>query len=593
MFHKEYPSLKSGMSYLTILSSIVFIYLLLTTVPVHAQQVACPTPQAGVDAITHIRFLADDRLEGREVGTAGAHCAAEYIAAQFSHIGLEPAGEADTFFQPFPIRKGTTVGADNTLEVSGRSYRLESEWVPLGFSANRKLEAPLVYGEYGITQANGSDDPYEHLDLEGKIVVVEWGDPDAPHGESIRADPHFKAISAADHNATGIIVLLPEGWSPRLPDDEIRATLGIPAIVVHAGLANSLRTAANNNSVARLHTEVHTTTAEARNVVALIPGTHPTLRDEVIIVGAHYDHLGFGGEGSLSPDSREVHNGADDNASGGAALIEIARTIIAGKPLDRSALFIAFTGEEKGLWGSGHFVRDPTVDLSNSVGMLNLDMVGRMDGDALTIFGFGTAQEWDQVVDEANLDLDQPLDISKAPDGYGPSDHSSFYGEGIPVLHLFTGTHEDYHRPSDDWQLINSSGLDRVVALTAGIVKQLAEGGSNSVTLTPIQQPAPSQTPSPSSSSTSGYGSAYLGTIPDMTPNDRGLRLTGVREGSPADQGGLRAGDVVVEFDGTAIGDIYAYTYALQAKKPGDEVTIIVQRGEERVPLQVVLGERR
>ena len=593
MFHKEYPSLKSGMSYLTILSSIVFIYLLLTTVPVHAQQVACPTPQAGVDAITHIRFLADDRLEGREVGTAGAHCAAEYIAAQFSHIGLEPAGEADTFFQPFPIRKGTTVGADNTLEVSGRSYRLESEWVPLGFSANRKLEAPLVYGEYGITQANGSDDPYEHLDLEGKIVVVEWGDPDAPHGESIRADPHFKAISAADHNATGIIVLLPEGWSPRLPDDEIRATLGIPAIVVHAGLANSLRTAANNNSVARLHTEVHTTTAEARNVVALIPGTHPTLRDEVIIVGAHYDHLGFGGEGSLSPDSREVHNGADDNASGGAALIEIARTIIAGKSLDRTALFIAFTGEEKGRWGSGQFVRDPTVDLSNSVGMLNLDMVGRMDGDALTIFGFGTAQEWDQVVDEANLDLDQPLDISKAPDGYGPSDHSSFYGEGIPVLHLFTGTHEDYHRPSDDWQLINSSGLDRVVALTAGIVEQLAEGGSNSVTLTPIQQPAPSQTPSPSSSSTSGYGSAYLGTIPDMTPNDRGLRLTGVREGSPADQGGLRAGDVVVEFDGTAIGDIYAYTYALQAKKPGDEVTIIVQRGEERVPLQVVLGERR
>ena len=593
MFHKEYPSLKSGMSYLTILSSIVFIYLLLTTVPVHAQQVACPTPQAGVDAITHIRFLADDRLEGREVGTPGAHCAAEYIAAQFSYIGLEPAGEADTFFQTFPIRKGTTVGADNILEVAGRSYRLESDWVPLGFSANRKLEAPLVYGGYGITQANGSDDPYEHLDLEGKIVVVEWGDPDAPHGESIRADPHFKAISAEDHNATGIILLLPEGWSPRLPDDEIRATLGIPAIVVHAGLANSLRAAANNNSVARLHTEVHTTTAEARNVVALVPGTHPMLRDEVIIVGAHYDHLGFGGEGSLSPDSREVHNGADDNASGGAALIEIARTIIAGKPLDRTALFIAFTGEEKGLWGSGHFVRDPTVDLSNSVGMLNLDMVGRMNGDALTIFGFGTAQEWDQVVDEANLDLDQPLDISKAPDGYGPSDHSSFYGEGIPVLHLFTGTHEDYHRPSDDWQLINSSGVDRVVALTAGIVGQLADGGSNSVTLTAIQQPAPSQTSSPSPSSTSGYGSAYLGTIPDMTPNDRGLRLTGVREGSPADQGGLRAGDVVVEFDGTAIGDIYAYTYALQAKKPGDEVTIIVQRGEERVPLQVVLGERR
>jgi hypothetical protein len=342
-----------------------------------------------------------------------------------------------------------------------------------------------------------------------------------------------------------------------------------------------------------MHTEVHTTIAEARNVVALIPGTHPTLRDEVVIVGAHYDHLGFGGEGSLAPDSREVHNGADDNASGGGALIEIARTIIAGEPLDRSTLFIAFTGEEKGLWGSGYFVRDPTVDLSRSVGMLNLDMVGRMDGDALTIFGFGTAQEWDQVVDEANVRLDQPLDLSKVPDGYGPSDHSSFYGEGIPVLHLFTGTHEDYHRPSDDWQLINSSGVTRVVALTAGIVKQLADGGSNSVTLTPIQQPAPNQNSSPSSSSSSGYGSAYLGSIPDMTPHDHGLRLTGVREGSPADQGGLRAGDVVVEFDGTAIGDIYAYTYALQAKEPGDEVVIVVERGEERVSLRVVLGQRR
>jgi len=593
MFHKEYPSLKSGMSYLIIQLNTVFIYLLLLVVPVHAQQTVCPAPQPGPDAITHIRFLADDRLEGREVGTAGARCAAEYLAAQFNYIGLEPAGENDTFFQPFPVRKGTTLGTDNTLEVAGQRYNLESEWMPLGFSATQRLEAPLVYGGSGLLRANGNEDPYAHLDLNGKIVVVEWGDPDAPHGESMRADPHFKAIFAESHDAAGIIVLLPEGWGPQRPDNEIRAVLGIPALIVHPGLANSMRVAANNQSVARLHTEVHATTAEARNVVALIPGTHPTLRDEIVIVGAHYDHLGFGGEGSLAPDSREVHNGADDNASGSAALIEIARTIIAGEPLDRSTLFIAFTGEEKGLWGSGHFVRDPTVDLSKSVGMLNLDMVGRMDGDALTIFGFGTAQEWDQVVDEANVTLDQPLDLSKAPDGYGPSDHSSFYGEGIPVLHLFSGTHEDYHRPSDDWQLINSSGVTRVVALTADIVKQLADGGSNSVTLTPIQQPAPSQNSSPSSSSSSGYGSAYLGSIPDMTPHDHGLRLTGVREGSPADQGGLRAGDVVVEFDGTAIGDIYAYTYALQAKEPGDEVVIVVEREAERVSLRVVLGQRR
>ena len=593
MFHKEHPSLKSGMSYLIIRLSAVFTYSLLAIVPVHAQQTTCPVPQSGSDAIAHIRYLADDRLEGREVGTTGARCAAEYIAAQFSSIGLEPAGKGNSFFQPFPIRKGAALGADNTLEVAGQRYNLESEWVPLGFSATRRLAAPLVYGGYGLSRTNGTEDPYAHLDLSGKIVVVEWGDPDSLHGESLRADPHFKTIFAEDRDAAGIIVLLPEGWSPRHPDDETRATLGIPVAVVHAELANAIRAAANNQSVARLHTEIHTTTTEARNVVALVPGTHPMLRDEFVIVGAHYDHLGFGGEGSLAPDSREVHNGADDNASGAAALIEIARTITGGAPLDRSTLFIAFTGEEKGLWGSGHFVKNPTVDLSKSVGMLNLDMVGRMDGDALTVFGFGTAQEWDQVVDDANAELERQLEVSKAPDGYGPSDHSSFYGEGIPVLHFFTGTHEDYHRPSDDWQLINSSGIARVVALTAGIVERLADGGDTSVTLTPIQQAVPSRDSSLSSSSSSGYGSAYLGTIPDMTPHDKGLRLTGVREGSPADQGGLRAGDVVVEIDGKDIGDIYAYAYALQAKKPGDEVTIVVQRGGEQVTLMVVLGERR
>jgi len=225
--------------------------------------------------------------------------------------------------------------------------------------------------------------------------------------------------------------------------------------------------------------------------------------------------------------------------------------------------------------------------------MLNLDMVGRVVEDGVTIFGFGTAAEWDGIVDGANAAMRRPLSVSKAPDGYGPSDHSSFYGEGIPVLHFFSNTHVDYHRPSDDWWKINVDGLERIGELTTRVARRLAAGGANAVPLTAIQQeqPAP-QAPGASSSSSSGYG-PYLGTIPDMTPRDFGLRITGVSEGSPAQAGGLQGGDVVVEFDGKEIGDIYAYTYALREKKPGDEVVIVVERDGERISLNVTLGERR
>ena len=572
-----------------------FAALLFTFALPAAGQELCPNPgdvaNVADRAMAHIRYLADDRLEGREVGTTGARCAAIYIAAQFREMGLEPAAGAGSFFQPFPIRHGSALGAGNSLRIGDRQYTMGSEWTPLGFSGSASLDLELVYAGSGVSSPGSPEDSYTHIDLTGKIVVVEWGDPDAAGGNSIRADPHFKAVVAAGRDAAGILVLLPEGWSPRSPDDETRALLEIPVAVVHADLADVVRAAAVDGAVARLDTEVRTTTTEARNVVALLPGADPVLRDEYVIVGAHYDHLGFGGDNSLTPDLRDVHNGADDNASGTAGVMEIARALVEGPRPDRSILFMAFTGEEQGLWGSAYFVSEPTIDLGKTAAMLNLDMVGRMTDDALTIFGFATAEEWDEVVDEANAELEQPLRIGKAPDGFGPSDHSSFYGEGIPVLHFFTNTHEDYHRPSDDWQLINADGVERVVALGAGIVRRLAAGGAGAVTLTPVQHAPPSASSTPSPTSTGLR--PYFGTIPDMTPRDYGLRLTGVTEGSPADEGGLRAGDVVVEFDGKQIGDIYTYQYALEAREPGDEVTVIVERDGERISLQVVLGAYR
>ena len=541
-------------------------------------------------ARAHVRFLADDRLEGREVGTNGAHCAGDYIAAQFSALELEPAGSQGSYFQTFSIRKGAELGPQNRLVISGRTYGVGTDWVPAGYSASANINREIVYGGHLLDNPEDPGDEFASLDISGKIVVVEWGDPDAPHGISVRGDPHYKATVAAGRDASGIIVLAPEGMGRPSLEDETRATLSIPVGIVNGAIAETVREALIGGGHAQFHTDVQATTADARNVVALLPGSNPERMRETVVIGAHYDHLGHGGEGSLAPESTEVHNGADDNASGTAAVIEAARSLAAGPPLERSVLFIAFTGEEKGLWGSAHFVREPTVELERAVAMLNLDMVGRVVDDQLTILGFGTAAEWDEIVDMAAGEMSDPLSIAKSPDGFGPSDHSSFYGEGIPVLHFLSNLHEDYHRPSDDFDKINYEGLERVIELTVDILIKLAGNGSDLVALTPLEQDRPPP-PGQTSSSTSGYG-PYLGSIPDMTPRDFGLRLTGVREGSPADEAGLQGGDVVVEFDGNEITDIYAYTYALQARSPGDEVSIVVERDGERVTVTAVLGER-
>lgn len=558
---------------------------------------SCPDPASLVGStespLADVRYLADDRLEGRAVGSTGAHCAADYIAARFRALGLEPAGPEGSYFQSFPIRKGAEIGPDNELRVDGISYAATRDWIPTGFSGTVSLDAELVYGGFGLSSPGNPHDQDARMDIAAKVVVLDWGDPDAPHGMSLRGDPHFKATVAAGRDAAGVVLLAPVDLELPGLDDETRGMLDIPVAIVSGAHMDAIRAAAEAGLSIHLTTDVRETRADARNVAAMLPGSDPELRDEYIVVGAHYDHLGFGGEGSLAPDSHAVHNGADDNASGTATIIEVARMMSEELRPARSILFLAFTGEERGLWGSAYFVARPTVDLDHVVAMLNLDMVGRVVDDAVTVFGVGTAEEWERIVDAANEAISDPLVIGKVPDGYGPSDQSSFYGEGIPVLHFFSNTHEDYHRPTDDWPKINPVGMERIAELTTEVTRRLATDRGSTQVLTPIQQTQPSPSaPSASSSTSSGYG-PYLGTIPDMTPRDSGVRLTGVREGSPAEKGGLRAGDVVVEFDGNEITDIYAYTYALREHEPGDEVVIVVERDGERVTCNVTLGERR
>ncbi len=320
------------------------------------------------------------------------------------------------------------------------------------------------------------------------------------------------------------------------------------------------------------------------NVIGILPGRDPDLREESVIVGAHYDHLGLGMFGALDPDSSGlVHNGADDNASGAAALIHIARRL-SGDPPKRTVVFIAFGGEELGLLGSGYYVRNPIYPLGRTVAMVNMDMIGRLRNNRLIVFGAETAVEFPALLDSLNWYAG--FDLKASGDGYGPSDHASFYAAGLPVMHVFTDLHEDYHRASDEVYKISHDGLASVADFTTTIVEALANRTSP---LTFVEAPRPSVAAGPSASS--GYG-AYLGTIPDMTGGGPGVRLTGVSKGGPAEQGGIRSDDVIMRFGRFEIANLQDLSTALKSYKPGDEVQVVVLRGGVEHRAMVTLRRR-
>ena len=320
-----------------------------------------------------------------------------------------------------------------------------------------------------------------------------------------------------------------------------------------------------------------------QNVAALIPGSDPALRGEYIVIGAHFDHLGHSTAGALDPDAKGViRNGADDNASGTAAVLELAR-LFAARPARRSIIVASFSGEEEGLLGSQQFVEHAPVALDSIDAMINFDMVGRLRNDKLIIYGVATAAEMPAILDSANTA--PRLKVSAVGDGFGPSDHSSFYAKGIPVLHFFTDLHDDYHKASDVVDKINADGEARVVAMAERVVRAIADRPAR---LTPVRVAAPV------AAMGSREGSnVYFGSIPDMSNGDvPGMKLTGVRAGSPADAGGLAAGDIIVQFGGVTVKDLYSYTDALYSHKVGDVVTVVFMRGSERKTTQVTLGKR-
>jgi hypothetical protein len=367
-------------------------------------------------------------------------------------------------------------------------------------------------------------------------------------------------------------------------DPIIKASLGLSLDELEAAIDEDLvpRSAVLEGWTADCEAVVIQRSTEVKNVFGVLPGKG-SLADETIVVGAHYDHLGRGGQGSLAPWTNDIHNGADDNASGTSALLEIAYLLKHRKAKSRRRIvFIAFSAEERGLLGSAHYIREPRFPLDETVAMVNLDMVGRMNDNKLIITGTGTSPHWDPLLDRLNAEYD--FAISRQAEGTGPSDHQSFYLKDIPVLHVFTGLHNNYHRPSDDVNLLNMKDMARITQMTAEIVADL-----DSLDARPEFTKADKQR----NVAGSGGDRPYFGSIPDFADTVDGLPLTGVSGGGPAEKAGIKAGDVVIQLGDFKIGGIEDFDSALRKFKAGDKVKVTVMRGKEKKVLTVTLGEPR
>ena len=560
--------------------------------------------ESGADRFARdVAWLADDAREGRGVGTAGIEAAARYIEGRFRDLGLAPAGEEGTFRQAFDVAVEVRAGAESGVGLGGERIATGGEgFVPLAFSPVRAaVTAPVVFAGYGVSAPELGHDDYAGLDVAGRIVLVRRF---VPAGEAFAerenerryGDLRYKAWIAREHGAAGLLVVdlpavaageeLPEEAPlPRLRVDD-KGDAGIPAAAVTRAVAERLLAAPG--AEVELAVALEIVREPAHNVAARLAAPDAKRRPGVLVVGAHYDHLGYGGASSLVPDERVVHNGADDNASGTAALLEVARELASRREeLERDVVFVAFSAEEMGILGSTAFTRQPPggLRMEQVVAMLNMDMVGRLRGNRLAVLGSESAAEWGDLL--APLCARQGLRCNLSGDGYGPSDQTPFYAAGAPVLHFFTGAHDDYHRPSDDAPTVHAAGgaqVARLVAETALDVTRREERP----TYQAVAPPAPQ-------GDVRSYG-ASLGTVPDFSgagDGRPGVLLSGVRPGSPAEVAGIRKGDRLVRLAGREIRDLNDFTFVLRGAKPGQKTIAVVERLGQRLELEVTFGEAR
>jgi Tol biopolymer transport system component len=583
-----------------------------------------------------VGYLASDALEGRLAGTTGSQRAAEFIAEQLRRAGLKPLGEAGSFFQPFEFTSGVrTVTNQNRFEVStgpvpaSATFEVEKDFRPLSFTSNGEFEGELVVAGYGLKipgKPGEGFDSYTGLDVTNKVVLVlryvpEDVQPQRRQELNRYAALRYKAMLAREHGAKAILfvtgpnspnpgALVPPSSDGSLSGSDILAA-SISTNVAEALFAGSgrdlksLQTALDSENPhaeggfqvpkvkVKIAVAVERIKKTDRNVIGYLPpAARASAADQFVMLGAHYDHLGHG-ESASSRESNEehgrIHPGADDNASGVAAVLELAANLGGERQLktenfQRGVIFAFWSGEELGLLGSSHFAEHPTLGLSNVVAYLNFDMVGRLRENKLFLQGIGSSTHWRRLIEKRNVAAG--FDLALQEDPYLPTDTTALYPKQVPVLNFFTGSHDDYHRPSDAADHLNYEGLERVTRFARNILLDLTK------------EPSRPDYVKVERVSAAGGGSrenlrAYLGTVPDYATEVKGVKLSGVRGGSPAERAGLKGGDVIVELSGQKIANIYDYTYALDAVKIGQPVEIIVLREGQRVPLKVTPEARK
>jgi len=571
----------------------------------------------------HVKFLASQKLKGRGTGTPGLEKAADYIARQFKIAGLKPIN--GSYFQQFNVTVKAQMGKRNRME-----YRLSNEkqtlktgddYLPFSFSETGNVSCPVVFAGYGITAKEYNYDDYAAIDVKDKCVLLLRYEPQEFEENSVFAGKAYtehaqlpsKAFNAKVHGARAVILI--NNMANRGGESDRLETFGATSGPANSGIgyvhmkyevAERWMRAANQDlkqivaSIDHelkprsfafpdtlqvdLETEIQQVLKQVRNVAGYFPGE----TGEYVIIGAHYDHLGLGDQHSLAPSLiGKVHHGADDNASGTAGLLELAGYFGSRPKQKRGVLFLAFAGEELGLLGSSYYVNKPAIDLSHAVAMINMDMIGRVQNGRVFVGGSGTGSNLKQVVEKASDGVGIQVDLSEKS-GYGSSDHTSFTTKQVPVLFFFSGLHADYHKPSDTWDKVDGESAIKVLRIVAASTEQLAQAPERPLY---VKLDAP-RMPTGSGGGGSGYG-PYFGSIPDFAEIPNGVRFSDIREGSPAAQAGLKGGDILVEFDGKPIQNLYDYTYALRAKKPGDVVLVRYLRNGQKMEAQVALTARK
>lgn len=548
---------------------ILFVFASFTILSASAQD-CFTTAREVIEVIrADVEFLADDRLEGRAPGTAGMDVAREYIAKRMTKAGLIPMGEASSFYQRFMVPEPVRVQADQTyLVVSADTLTLNNQYFAVLQSANGQAMAKTQWVGFGINSPENDYNDYKKIkDLTGKIAVMDVSSPDGihPHSKYVRYHDLNARIELAKGKGAIGVILVNLGEMANDPQTSYRAirSTGIPVLFLADDKVGAKLKKSKQVSFSVQQSEVN---VAAYNVIGYVDNGKPT----TIVIGAHYDHLGWGGEGSRALGEHAIHNGADDNASGTAAMLALADHLGTKQNLNgHNYLFIAFSAEERGLLGSNFFVKQPTYDLEQIAFMINMDMVGRLRDGMLQVSGTGTAAQWKEVFEALVCD---GLEFKLDPSGIGPSDHTSFYNQSIPVLHFFTGSHDDYHKPSDDADKLNYKGIGHVM----GVILAVLNAVDQEIKL------EFRETKKETSRSVPAF-SVTMGVMPDYLYEDGGLRIDGVTPEKPAAAAGLQKGDIITEIGDFVIADIYAYMNALSAFKKGDKVKIVYLReGEKR-----------